>query len=233
MATGDDIGLQQQIWQSCVVGQMWIAADTNDTGLLGLAKFLAGWVLKPNYQSIAPSEKVYLSDVIQIRSEFKAREEKVRNGDATADLWGEQFETALQKVLLNQFNPKVAAINPAVPNGSPFASIPFWYGTTFGSTTSQRKPITTARVSGILHQNRYADAEALAMAGYARCAITALLASVQKIIDSASTPQPGVRGRRSGTRGRRAAPVAPPDKYKTWAEIWTAFSTPPQNAGGK
>jgi hypothetical protein len=237
MAAGRDVQVEQQTWQSCVVGQMWLAADADKKyGLLDLAKFLTGWVLRPDSKGIDETEVIQLDEVIQIRSEFKAREEKARNGGPD-DLWGPQFEAALQTVLQNQFAPIVttmdAAKDPVVANNGPFASIPFWYGTTFGSVTGQRKPITMAKMSGILHRNEYTSAEANAMAGYARCAITALLTEVQKIIEAPSSTSPAARKGRLSKRLDHAAAAEPPDKSMTWSAIWTAFAKIQKRPDGK
>ena len=120
MADATDVGGTAG-FRTCVVGQMLLPVEPITNGFGDYARFLVGWVLRPDsVKGIPDNERITLQEIAVLRKKIK---------DIGAEFWV-GFQAALTTVVSNQFSPVFNNVRKENSDDA-FATMPFWPGTVF------------------------------------------------------------------------------------------------------
>lgn len=175
LAAPEDVGRTGTAPTSCVIGQMLLPVDAATNGFGDVAKFIAGFVLRPNtVQGIPGSEEITLEEIVALR----------RNIRESGDRFWQGFQAALLTAVGAQFSVILNAVT-AANEADALASIPLWPGTTFrlGSEEDLVTP-THAPAHTVFDLGAELAGDATAFDNYARCVILGTLAEIEQSISA-------------------------------------------------
>jgi hypothetical protein len=199
MGQATDVGLPGDV-RTCVVGQMLLPVLPQANGFGDFAKFLTGWLIRPETTTGIPdTDRITLETINGLRRAIKNGGEQFWDG----------FQAALLKVVAEQFTPIFNKLAPQHKD-DPFAALTLWPGTAFSVRSTDSNAVQQMTPTFVYEHREVVRGDEVGFANYSSCVILAMLADIEQLInDEGQSPD------------RPTSPRNDPNKSLTWGAIWT------------